>query len=177
MRSGTGAGGMPAAPDLGNGRRRRVLAAADGVHGTWRRARCGPDGGRAPRCPGFRTPGDRAPGDAGALPASGGGQPRGRGVRGVGAADRGRDDRGRDAGQAVTAGPAAIRAAAAVLGGAASVTAGPVRYLVGGAGGARPDPRVLAAAGRRFRVVARLPVPVRYAAAAAADGAIWVFGG
>ncbi len=81
------------------------------------------------------------------------------------------------AGRAVTAGPAAIRAAAAVLGGAASVTAGPVRYLVGGAGGARPDPRVLAAAGRRFRVVARLPVPVRYAAAAAADGAIWVFGG
>jgi hypothetical protein len=59
-----------------------------------------------------------------------------------------------------------------------AVTVGPVAYLIGGYGGASPDPRVLATTdGRHFRVVARLPVPVRYAAVAAAAGRIWVFGG
>jgi outer membrane protein assembly factor BamB len=81
------------------------------------------------------------------------------------------------ASHAATAGRAALQAAAAVLGGAGSVTAGSARYLVGAAGGARPDPRVLAVAGGRLRAAARLPVPVRYAAAAAASGAVWVFGG
>jgi DNA-binding beta-propeller fold protein YncE len=59
-----------------------------------------------------------------------------------------------------------------------SVTVGPVAYLTGGYGGASPDPRVLATTdGQHFRVAARLPVPVRYAALAAGAGRIWVFGG
>ena len=61
------------------------------------------------------------------------------------------------------------------------VSAGPVGYVVGGYDGTNPsslDPQVLATRdGQHFRVAARLPVPVRYAAAAAADGLIWVFGG
>ena len=58
------------------------------------------------------------------------------------------------------------------------VSAGPVGYVVGGYDGTTVDPRVLATTdGRHFRVAARLPVPVRYAGAAAADGMIWVFGG
>jgi hypothetical protein len=59
-----------------------------------------------------------------------------------------------------------------------SVTAGPVAYLIGGYGGAGPDPQVLATTdGSHFRVAARLPVPVRYAAVAEGSGMIWVFGG
>ena len=58
------------------------------------------------------------------------------------------------------------------------VAAGPNGYLVGGYDGTRLDPQVLGTAdGRHFRVAARLPVPVRYAATAAAGGLIWVFGG
>ena len=58
------------------------------------------------------------------------------------------------------------------------VSAGPVGYVVGGYDGTTVDPRVLATTdGRHFRVAARLPVPVRYAGAAAAGSMIWVFGG
>jgi len=58
------------------------------------------------------------------------------------------------------------------------VSAGPVGYVVGGYDGATLDPQVLATTdGVRFRVVARLPVPVRYAGAAVVGGLIWVFGG
>ena len=58
------------------------------------------------------------------------------------------------------------------------VSAGPVGYVVGGYDGTRLDPEVLATRdGQHFRVAARLPVPVRYAATAAAGGLIWVFGG
>jgi len=58
------------------------------------------------------------------------------------------------------------------------VSAGPVGYVVGGYDGTSLDPRVLATTdGRRFRVAARLPVPVRYAGTAAVAGLIWVFGG
>ena len=50
--------------------------------------------------------------------------------------------------------------------------------MIGGYDGSRLDPEVLATRdGRHFRVAARLPVPVRYAATAAAGGLIWVFGG
>src|SRR5215472_9482006 len=58
------------------------------------------------------------------------------------------------------------------------VSAGPVGYVVGGYDGTRLDPEVLATTdGQHFRVAARLPVPVRYAGTAEADGLIWVFGG
>ncbi len=58
------------------------------------------------------------------------------------------------------------------------VTAGTVAYLIGGYDGVTLDPAVLATTdGRNFRVAARLPVPVRYGAAAAGPGGIWVFGG
>lgn len=58
------------------------------------------------------------------------------------------------------------------------VSAGPAGYVIGGYDGTRLDPEVLATRdGRHFRVAARLPVPVRYAATAAAGGLIWVFGG
>jgi DNA-binding beta-propeller fold protein YncE len=61
---------------------------------------------------------------------------------------------------------------------ASGVTAGSVAYVIGGYDGTRWDPRVLATRdGRHFRVAARLPVPVRYTAAAAIGGEIWVFGG
>lgn len=51
-------------------------------------------------------------------------------------------------------------------------------YLVGGYNGASYDSAVLATVdGRRFRVAARLPVPVRYPAVAALGSRIWVFGG
>jgi hypothetical protein len=57
---------------------------------------------------------------------------------------------------------------------ATAVTVGSTTYLVGGG----PAGTVLATTGgRHFRVVARLPVPVRFPAAAAAGGRIWVFGG
>jgi DNA-binding beta-propeller fold protein YncE len=58
------------------------------------------------------------------------------------------------------------------------VSAGPAGYVIGGYDGTRLEPEVLATGdGRHFRVAARLPVPVRYAATAAAGGLIWVFGG
>jgi outer membrane protein assembly factor BamB len=59
-----------------------------------------------------------------------------------------------------------------------AVRSGRTVYLLGGYDGARLLPQVLATTdGRTFRTVARLPVPVRYAALAAADGSLWVFGG
>jgi DNA-binding beta-propeller fold protein YncE len=61
---------------------------------------------------------------------------------------------------------------------ASGVTAGSVAYVIGGYDGFSWDPRVIATRdGQHFRAVARLPVPVRYAAVAAAAGEIWVFGG
>lgn len=61
---------------------------------------------------------------------------------------------------------------------ASAVTAGTAAYVIGGYDGASLIPQVLATTdGRRFRVVARLPVPVRYPAVAAGAGVIWVFGG
>jgi hypothetical protein len=58
------------------------------------------------------------------------------------------------------------------------VSAGPAGYVIGGYDGTRLDPEVLATRdGLHFRVAARLPVPVRYAATAAAGGLIWGFGG
>lgn len=61
---------------------------------------------------------------------------------------------------------------------AVAVTAAGVAYLIGGYDGTTLDSAVLATTdGRHFRVAARLPVPVRYAAAAAGPGGIWVFGG
>ena len=61
---------------------------------------------------------------------------------------------------------------------ASGVTAGSVAYVIGGYDGTSWDPRVLATRdGRHFRVAARLPVPVRYAAVAAVGAEIWVFGG
>lgn len=51
-------------------------------------------------------------------------------------------------------------------------------YVLGGYDGTRADPAVLATTdGRHFRTVARLPVPVRYPAAAALGADIYVFGG
>jgi hypothetical protein len=59
-----------------------------------------------------------------------------------------------------------------------AVSVGATSYLIGGYDGASYDPAVLATSdGTHFRVAARLPVPVRYAAVAAAAGRIWVFGG
>ena len=50
--------------------------------------------------------------------------------------------------------------------------------MIGGYDGTSWDPRVLATRdGHHFRVAARLPVPVRYAAVAAGAGEIFVFGG
>jgi N-acetylneuraminic acid mutarotase len=61
---------------------------------------------------------------------------------------------------------------------ASGVSAGSVAYVIGGYDGISWDPQVLATQdGQHFRVAARLPVPVRYAAVAAGAGAIWVFGG
>ncbi len=60
----------------------------------------------------------------------------------------------------------------------AAVTSGGTAYLLGGYDGAGYDATVLATRdGRRFSVAARLAVPVRYPAVAAAGGQIWVFGG
>ena len=59
-----------------------------------------------------------------------------------------------------------------------AVTIGSVGYVVGGYNGSAGDVAVLATSnGRDFRVVADLPVPVRYAAVAATGGDIYVFGG
>ena len=61
---------------------------------------------------------------------------------------------------------------------ATAVTIGQTTYVVGGYDGARPDAEVLATSdGRSFKPVARLQVPVRYAAVAALGGQIYVFGG
>ena len=61
---------------------------------------------------------------------------------------------------------------------ASGVIAGSVAYVIGGYDGTSWDPRVLATRdGHHFRVAARLPVPVRYAAVAAGAGEIFVFGG
>jgi hypothetical protein len=60
----------------------------------------------------------------------------------------------------------------------AAVTRGGTAYLLGGYDGAGYDATVLATRdGRRFTVVARLAVPVRYPAVAVLGGQIWVFGG
>jgi hypothetical protein len=60
----------------------------------------------------------------------------------------------------------------------AAVTVDGTAYLLGGYDGARYATDVLATSnGRRFTVVARLPVPVRYPAVAALGRQIWVFGG
>lgn len=59
-----------------------------------------------------------------------------------------------------------------------AVTAGTTTYVLGGFNGSTMDADVLATSdGVTFRPVATLPVPVRYAAAAYADGALWVIGG
>lgn len=60
----------------------------------------------------------------------------------------------------------------------AAVTIGATAYVIGGYDGTNGDPAVLATTnGRSYRTVARLPVPVRYAAVAALKGRIYVFGG
>jgi outer membrane protein assembly factor BamB len=60
----------------------------------------------------------------------------------------------------------------------AAVTIGAATYVVGGFDGTRADPAVLSTTdGRTFATVANLPVPVRYPAAAAIGGQIFVFGG
>jgi hypothetical protein len=59
-----------------------------------------------------------------------------------------------------------------------SVTLGGTAYLIGGYDGAAYAPAVLATSnGTAFRPVARLPVPVRYAAVAGTARQIYVFGG
>jgi hypothetical protein len=59
-----------------------------------------------------------------------------------------------------------------------AVTLGRVVYLAGGYDGVTYNPEVLATTdGRHFRVAARLPVPVRYAAMAGAGNQLWLFGG
>jgi hypothetical protein len=61
---------------------------------------------------------------------------------------------------------------------AAAVTIGLTTYVVGGYTGSAPDASVLATSdGVDFRVVATLPVPVRYPAVAALAGKIYVLGG
>ncbi|RAN79086.1 hypothetical protein B5P43_14120 [Bacillus sp. SRB_336] len=55
---------------------------------------------------------------------------------------------------------------------------GRMAYIVGGFGGADPDPAVLGTAdGTSFKTVANLPQPVRYAAVAALGQYLWVLGG
>lgn len=59
-----------------------------------------------------------------------------------------------------------------------AIANGTTTYVVGGYDGSALDPSVLATTdGHRFVRIAALPVPVRYAALAYADGAVWVFGG
>ena len=61
---------------------------------------------------------------------------------------------------------------------ATAVTIGDTAYVIGGYAGATMDPEVLATSdGLRYAVVASLPVPVRYPAAAVLNGKIYVFGG
>lgn len=62
--------------------------------------------------------------------------------------------------------------------GGAVVVLGGIAYILGGYDGRTIDPTVLATSdGSTFRQVAVLPVPVRYPAAAAAGGKIFLFGG
>ncbi|MDQ2754901.1 MAG: hypothetical protein M3R71_05060, partial [Actinomycetota bacterium] len=57
-------------------------------------------------------------------------------------------------------------------------TTGSTAYVLGGYDGTAPDPQVLATTdGKSFQVVASLATPVRYPAAAALAGAIYLFGG
>ncbi|MGI8451528.1 MAG: PQQ-binding-like beta-propeller repeat protein [Streptosporangiaceae bacterium] len=80
---------------------------------------------------------------------------------------------GRPAGTAVTTG-----SMPAPRSDAAGVTIGATAYVVGGYSGTRADAPVLATTdGRRFTTIADLPVPVRYPAATALGGQIFVFGG
>ena len=59
-----------------------------------------------------------------------------------------------------------------------SVTLGPAAYLVGGYDGASYAAAVLSTTdGTSFTTVAKLPVPIRYAAVAGTGNDIWVFGG
>jgi hypothetical protein len=59
-----------------------------------------------------------------------------------------------------------------------AVTIGATAYILGGYDGSKPQPDVLATTdGRSFTTITRLPVPVRYPAAAAMGGQIYVFGG
>ena len=59
-----------------------------------------------------------------------------------------------------------------------AVTIGATSYVIGGYDGTRPDAAVLATTdGHAFTTAADLPVPVRYPAAAAIGGQIYVFGG
>jgi len=59
-----------------------------------------------------------------------------------------------------------------------AVTAGSAAYLIGGYDGATYNPDVRTTRdGKHFTTAAKLPVPVRYAGAAAAGHEIWVFGG
>lgn len=61
---------------------------------------------------------------------------------------------------------------------ATAVSLNGVTYLIGGYDGPKMDPEVLSTSnGRTFQPVARLPQPVRYPAAAAVGGKIYVFGG
>jgi hypothetical protein len=74
--------------------------------------------------------------------------------------------------------PAATSKLPGVRSDLSAVTLAGHAYLVGGYNGARYYSAVLTTAdGRRFRVAARLPVPVRYPAVAALGSQIWVFGG
>lgn len=59
------------------------------------------------------------------------------------------------------------------------VSVGGRSLAIGGYDGTRPaEPDILTTTdGRSWSVTGRLPVPVRYAATAVADGAVWVFGG
>jgi hypothetical protein len=61
---------------------------------------------------------------------------------------------------------------------ASATTIGATAYVIGGYDGPTLDAQVLSTSdGLRFQPVAKLAVPVRYAAAAALDGRIYVFGG
>lgn len=72
-------------------------------------------------------------------------------------------------------GPGALPAPRADL---AAVPVGTQVIIVGGGAAGRADPRVLATTdGVHYRVVARLPIAVRYAAVAAFDGRVFVVGG
>lgn len=61
---------------------------------------------------------------------------------------------------------------------ASAVSVGNATYIVGGYSGSSPDSSVLSTTdGVKFRSVARLRVPVRYAAVASSAGKLYVFGG